>query len=87
MALPLALQRALARAQDGAARLGRGLQRVVLTGMLSLVYFVGIGLTRLLAPIFARRAIRLFAAPPEGETLWQEAEGYSADRARLERQF
>lgn len=75
------------RLQEALSRVGRALQRVVLTALLAVVYLVGVGLTRLLAPIVARRALDLFRAPDPDASMWREAEGYTAERARLKRQY
>lgn len=71
---------ALKRAQR---RLVLIIQAVILHICLFLLYYIGLGLTRLVMMVFARRT--LFDPPPAG-TSWRKAEGYDLDALRLTRQ-
>jgi hypothetical protein len=61
----------------------RGVQRVLLHGLLFLLYFVGFGLSRLLMMVLARRTLY---DRPAGDPGWRPAEDYDLDELRLRRQ-
>jgi hypothetical protein len=67
-------------------QLGRGVQRVVVVVMLTLVYVFGMGATRLLAGLFYKQGLCLFA-PVSGTSSWIDAEGYEPEPVKLFRQF
>ncbi len=85
--LPEPVIRGLERARDGARWLGRGVQRVVVTVLLFLLYVLGIGATRLLVSVAARPFLKLYAMGPPRDSYWVEAEGYELDERRLHGQF
>ncbi len=66
--------RALGRASRA---LIRGVQRVVMAVSLFLVYFLALGLTKLVATLFQRRLLRWSAAGQD--SYWEPALGYDAD--------
>lgn len=87
MDMPDSLVRLGERIKDVSTRLGRRVQHVVLVVLLFGLYYVGFGLTRLLATVFYRRYLRLFDGPSEAESYWIEAKGYSSDPDELRVQF
>ncbi len=86
MDLPAPLERTLDRIRTVSTRVGVAVQSAVLTVLLFNLYFFGLGLTRLFAIVFGRRYLKLYASEP-ADTYWREAEGYNADRARLEKEY
>ncbi len=61
----------------------RGTRRVILAVSLFLLYFVGLGLSRALMSLFARRTLH---HRPPGDRGWREATGYDLDPAALVKQ-
>lgn len=55
----------------------RGIQTILMVLSLTLVYFVGIGSTRLLAVFFKRKL--LSTANPGADSFWSAAAGYESD--------
>ena len=80
-------QRAFERFKAGSIRFGLGTQRVVVTILLTLLYALGIGLTKLLSVLFFRKYLKLYATNKSAETFWKDAEGYDANIESLKRQF
>lgn len=66
------------------ARAARLAQAVLLPVGLFLAYFIGVGLTWLLARLLRPDLLR--PAREEGGTFWREAEGYEADEQDARRQ-
>ena len=87
MDLPPSLERGFERFKDGSQRLGRWVQHVVLRVLLFVLYYVGFGLTRLLAVVFYRRYLKLFEGPTDAQSYWIEAQGYTSDPDNLRVQF
>jgi len=67
--------------RERAARLA---QAVLLPAGLFLAYFIGVGLTRLLARLL--RPEVLDPRPESADTFWREAEGYGDDERDARRQ-
>ena len=86
MELPPRLQNLFERFEWRSKQLVRAVQSVVLSVLLFLVYFIGIGLTRILMSVFSRRHLKMFATPKK-ESYWLDAEGYTADSEQLLRQI
>jgi hypothetical protein len=61
-------------------------QQGVLWFLLVNLYIFGLGLTRITAVVFGRRYLTLYSSEP-ADTYWQDAEGYTADRDRLEAEY
>lgn len=87
MELPAPVARVVDRVQRVAERLGMALQKVVLNVLLTLIYVVGVGLTRLMAMVVARPLLRLYEGPTDAPSYWKDAEGYTPDREGLHKQF
>ncbi len=85
--LPQPVVRAFERVRDGARWFGRGVQRVVVTVLLFLLYVLGIGMTRALTAVAARPYLKLYTLGPEQDSYWIDAEGYELDERRLHGQF
>lgn len=80
-----ALKRFAARAWAVSARVGGWIQRVLVVIALVGVYLVGVGLSRLLMALFARRRLALFSTDtPAG---WLPAEGYGVGPDELRNQY
>ncbi len=75
------------RFRAASARLGQRVQHVVVSTLLFFVYFLGLGLTRLMAAVFAKKFLTLYKTPPDSESCWTDAEGYDADPQKLLRQM
>lgn len=67
----------LARIQRIIQPLVRGVQRALLVVLLTILYFLGFGITLLFLVIFNRQA--LFRKNNPDATSWNKAEGYDAD--------
>ena len=67
--------------------LGRGVQRVVVTVLLVVLYVLGIGATRLLVTVAARRFLGLYAMGPEQDSYWVNARSHELDERYLHGQF
>ncbi len=87
MDLPAPIQRAFDRFKDASLRLGRGVQNVVLTTLLFLLYYLGVGLTRVMATLMFRRYLKLLDPPADADSYWIDAKGYSPDPDDLLRQY
>ncbi len=74
------------RFRDRSQALGQGVQQVVVTVLLVLVYLVGLGVTRVLATVFYRKGLQRFVAGDQ-PSYWVDAEGYESDPTRLLKQF
>ncbi len=85
--LPQPLVRAAQRLWEWATWLGRGVQRVVVTVLLFVLYVFGIGATRLLTAVAARSYLNLYTLGPEQDSYWVDAEGYELDERRIHGQF
>ncbi len=85
--LPQPVLRAWERLVFRARQLGRGVQTAVVTVLLFVLYGVGIGLTRLLVAVAARRHLQQYAMGPSKESYWLDAEGYELDERRLHGQI
>ena len=86
MDLPAPIARLGDRIYQLSARVGTAVQSTVLTVLLFSLYVLGMGVTRLVAAVFARKYLALYASEP-ADSYWQAAEGYSVDRARLEKEY
>jgi len=62
----------------------RVVQNILVTLLLTMIYIVGIGITRICIVIFNRRI--LIAPHKDKETFWQKAEGYEMDLENSVRQ-
>ncbi len=80
------LSLAFERFKEGSRALGRRVQQVVVTVLLVGLYVVGLGATRVLATVFFRRGLGLYASE-DRPTYWLDAEGYDGDRDQLLKQF
>ena len=78
------LRRLLGLVSRGIGAVVRAVQKVVLTVSLFVVYFLGVGLTRLLAMAFDRRLVR--GTPVGRDTYWLDARGYDPDPGQAARQ-
>lgn len=87
MELPEPIARFVDRARQTAERVGMAVQRVVLNVLLTLLYLVGVGLTKLMAMVAARPMLRLYDGPDGAPSYWKDAEGYGPDRDALHKQF
>ncbi len=87
MDLPAPVARFVDRVQRVSERIGIALQKAVLTVLLTVIYVVGVGLTRLLAMVFARSHLTLYEGPSKAPTYWKDAQGYTPDRVGLHKQF
>ncbi|MSP56297.1 MAG: hypothetical protein EXR69_11950 [Myxococcales bacterium] len=85
--LPRPVLRLVERIQMWSERVGIAIQRVVLTVMLTLIYTIGVGLTRLYARMVSRQHLGLYEGPNAAATYWKDAEGYTPDREQLHKQF
>lgn len=84
--LPPVLERAWGRVQDATNRVIAFFQPIVVTALLVIVYYVGVGLTRLVCAMFYRRVLRLDDATEDQPSYWRAAEGYDPDPVRLHKQ-
>ena len=87
MDLPLPVARFVDRVQRLSERVGMALQKSVLNVLLTLIYVVGVGLTRLFAMAFARSHLTLYEGPSAAPSYWKDAVGYTPDREGLHKQF
>lgn len=87
MELPAPAQRAVDRLQAVSRKFGHGLQNVVLTTLLFLLYYVGVGLTRVLATLLFRRYLKLLDPPDDADSYWIDAKGYAPDPDDMLRQY
>ncbi len=51
-------------------------QAILLSILLALIYFVGVGITYLLIPLFGRNLIKKFNPQEENGSYWKDAENY-----------
>lgn len=86
MELPAPIVRLGDRIYRTSARVGIAVQGAVLHGLLWTLYVFGMGLTRLFAVVFGRRYLSLYDSVA-AESYWADAEGYSVERERLEREY
>ena len=86
MELPAPIARLGDRIYRTSARVGIAVQSTVLHVLLWTLYVFGMGLTRLFAVVFGRRYLALYDSVP-AESYWADAEGYSIERERLEREY
>ena len=86
MDLPAPIARLGNRIYQTSAAVGLAVQRGVLWFLLVNLYVFGLGLTRLTAVFFGRRYLTLYDSEP-ADTYWKDAEGYTADRDRLEAEY
>ena len=75
------------RFRAASERLGQRVQHVVVSTILFFVYFLGLGLTRLIASVCARKFLTLYKVDPDSETCWIDAQGYEPDPQKLLRQM
>jgi len=86
MRIPDAVQRAWERFRFRSRKVGAAVQTVVVTVLLFFVYVLGLGLTRLVASVFARRHLAPFGPGDARESYWLPAEGYDASETNLGKQ-
>lgn len=86
MDLPAPIARLGDRIYQLSARVGTAVQTTVLTVLLFSLYVLGMGATRLFASMFGRRYLALYSSEP-APSYWQDAEGYTVDRVRLEKEY
>lgn len=86
MDLPPAVLLAFERFKWRSRQLGRGVQRVVVTVLLCLLYIFGLGLTRLVASMFFRSHLKMLDGPAQ-DSYWWDVEGYTSDPDQLLTQF
>jgi len=84
--LPPAVLLAFERFKWRSRQLGRGVQGVVVTVLLLLLYVFGLGLTRLLASMFFRSHLEMMDGPAL-DSYWLDVEGYTSDPDQLLTQF
>lgn len=85
--LPAPIERAVARVQDWTARVIAFFQPIVVSVLLFFVYFLGVGVTKLVCLIGYRRILRIDEAVESNGSFWRDAEGYGPDPARLHKQL
>lgn len=85
--LPAWAERAWARIQDWTDRVIGFFQPIVVKILLVLVYWIGVGSTRLICMLFYRSALRLDNAEESNGSFWREAEGYTPDPVALHKQY
>jgi hypothetical protein len=85
--VPQPIQRALERVLSRARQLGRAAQTVVVTVLLFVLYVLGVGLTRLLVAVFARRYLDMYTTGPAQDSYWIDAPDYELDPERLHGQI
>ncbi len=67
----------LRRLQAAIRRLIRAVQKVVMVVLLFGVYWLGFGVSRLLAMVFQRELLQ--SEHPDQDSFWRAAEGYDAE--------
>lgn len=85
--VPQPIQHVFERFVFRAQQLGRAVQHVVVTALLFVLYVFGVGATRLLVALAARRYLRMYTTGPVQDSYWLEAEGYELDPERLHGQI
>ncbi len=58
------------------------IQTILLTILLTFIYFIGVGITFLLLPIFGRELIKKFNPQLENDSYWKDAENYDHKELR-----
>ena len=63
------------------------IQAILLFIFLGMIYFIGIGLTKVLLLFFSRELLKVFFVNKEQATYWHEAKGYENTKENSLRQF